>query len=129
MQKKISYKSSGVDISAANATKKKMAASLDTKNPLVLNKFGAFASLLDGRFRGYKNPVLVFKTEEPGSKQLLAFKYNRIEGICQDLINHLINDVIVMGAKPLFIQDLIVCGKLDKDVVRKLADDFATACK
>src|SRR3989338_547005 len=129
MQKKISYKSSGVDISAANATKKKMAASLDTKNPLVLNKFGAFASLLDGRFQGYRHPVLVCKTEEPGSKQLLAFKYNRIEGICQDLINHLINDVIVMGAKPLFIQDLIVCGKLEKDTVSALVKHIAETCK
>ena len=118
--KKVSYKLSGVDIAAADATKKEMAGTLRTNNKLVLNKLGAFASLCDGSFEGIKHPVLVCKTEEPGSKQLLAFKHNRIEGICLDLINHLVNDVIVMGAKPLFIQDLIVCGKMEKDVINQL---------
>ena len=129
MPKKLSYQSSGVDISAADATKKKMAASLETNNPLVLNQIGAFASLVDGKFPGYEHPVLVCKTEEPGSKQLIAFKYKRTKGICLDLINHLINDVIVMGATPLFIQDLIVCGKLDKTIVNQLVKDMALACK
>lgn len=129
MQKKLSYKSAGVDIAAADATKKKMAKSMKTDNPLILNKVGAFSSLCDGAFPGYKHPVLVCKTEEPGSKQLLAFKFNRIPGICADLINHLINDVIVMGAKPMFIQDLIVCGKLEKDIVSSLVENFAKCCK
>ncbi len=125
---RISYKSAGVDIAAADATKKKMAKSLETKNPLVLNKIGAFSSLCDGAFPGYKHPVLVCKTEEPGSKQLLAFKFKRVPGICADLINHLINDVIVMGATPLFIQDLIVCGKMEKEVISSLVENFAKCC-
>ncbi len=129
MPKKISYQSAGVDISTADATKKDMAKTIATDNPLVLNSIGAFASLCDGSFPGYKHPVLVCKTEEPGSKQLLAFKYDRIESICHDLINHLVNDVIVMGATPLFIQDLIVCGKLEKDVVSNLVKYMAKACK
>jgi phosphoribosylformylglycinamidine cyclo-ligase len=129
MPKKLSYKAAGVDISTADATKKKMAKSLATKNPLVLNRIGAFSSLCDGAFPGYKHPVLVCKTEEPGSKQLLAFQYKRVPGICADLINHLINDVIVMGATPLFVQDLIVCGKLEKDVVSSLVENIAVCCK
>jgi phosphoribosylformylglycinamidine cyclo-ligase len=127
--KKISYKSAGVDIDAADATKKKMAGSLKTDNPLVLNTIGAFASVCDASFPGYKHPVLICKTEEPGSKQLLAFQHKRVKGICYDLINHLINDVIVMGAAPLFIQDLIVCGKLEKEVVGDLVKHIAAACK
>ncbi len=129
MPKKLSYKSAGVDISTADATKKKMAGSLKTDNPLVLNRIGAFSSLCDGAFPGYKHPVLVCKTEEPGSKQLLAFRYDRIPGICADLVNHLINDVIVMGAKPLFVQDLIVCGKIEKDRVSSLVANIAKCCK
>ncbi|MDD5055668.1 MAG: phosphoribosylformylglycinamidine cyclo-ligase [Candidatus Peribacteraceae bacterium] len=129
MPSKYSYKSAGVDIPAAIETKKNMAKSLNTGNPLVLNKIGAFASLCDGAFPGYKHPVLVCKTEEPGSKQLLAFRYNRIPGICADLINHLINDVIVMGAKPMFVQDIIVCGKLEKEVVSSLVEHIAACCK
>lgn len=127
-QKKISYKDAGVDISNADQTKREMSDSLKTDNPLVLNTFGAFASLVDGKFAGYEHPVLVCKTEEPGSKQLLAFQYDRVEGICFDMINHLINDVIVMGAKPLFIQDLIVCGKMERDVIKRLVAGIAKAC-
>lgn len=128
MSKKISYKSAGVDIDTADKTKAGMAASIGG-SPLVLNKIGAFASLCDGKFPHLKHPVLVCKTEEPGSKQLLAFKHKRVEGICYDLINHLINDVIVMGADPVFIQDLIVCGKLEKDVVSALVKHISAACK
>lgn len=126
--KKISYSSAGVDIATADKTKKEMAGSLKTSNPLVLNTIGAFASVCEGVFPGYKHPVLVCKTEEPGSKQLLAFQHNRVKGICYDLINHLVNDVMVMGAAPMFIQDLIVCGKMEKEVIKKLVKHIAEAC-
>jgi phosphoribosylformylglycinamidine cyclo-ligase len=129
MSQKLSYKDAGVDIDAADATKQRMTQSLQTGNPLVLNKIGAFASLCEGKFPGYKHPVLVCKTEEPGSKQLLAFQHKRIPGICNDLINHLINDVIVMGAKPVYVQDLIVCGKLEKDTVAALVEHMSAACR
>ncbi len=129
MRKKISYSAAGINIAAADQTKQGMAESLKTSNPLVLNTIGAFASVCDGVFPGYKHPVLVCKTEEPGSKQLLAFQHNRVKGICFDLINHLINDVIVMGAVPMFIQDLIVCGKLEKNVVSNLVKHIAEACR
>jgi phosphoribosylformylglycinamidine cyclo-ligase len=126
--KKISYKSAGVDIENADSAKQSMAKTLATNNPLVLNKVGAFASLVDGKFEGYEHPVLVCKTEEPGSKQLIAFEHGRIKSICEDLINHLINDVIVMGAVPMFVQDLIVCGKIEKDTVSTLVKHMAEAC-
>ena len=129
MKKKISYASAGVNIDAADDTKRAMAKSLETKNPLILNRIGAFASLCDASFPDYDSPVLVCKTEEPGTKQKIAFQYGRYEGICFDMINHLINDVIVMGAKPMFVQDLIVCGRMEKEVIKKLVDDIALACK
>src|SRR3989344_8723309 len=114
MSKSLSYKSSGVNRDTENETKQEMAAALETSDPRVLNKIGAFASLFDGRFPEYKHPVLVLKTEEPGTKQLLAFKYDSVETICEDLVNHLVNDAIAMGARPLSIQDCIICGKVEK---------------
>ncbi len=129
MTKHMSYKDAGVDIDKADKTKREMAGSLKTGSKLVLNSFGAFASVLDGKFPGYDHPVLVCKTEEPGSKQLLAFQHGRIESICEDLINHLIDDIIVMGAHPVFVQDLIVCGKLEGDVVKRAVAGMASACK
>ena len=129
MSDPISYKSSGVNRDTENETKEEMASALETTDVRVLNKIGAFASLYDGAFPEYKHPVLVLKTEEPGTKQLLAFKYDSVETICADLINHLVNDCIVMGAKPLSIQDCIICGKVEKDVVVRMVNAFAQAAK
>jgi len=125
----LSYKKSGVDIDTANDTKRQMADILESNNARLLNRVGAFATLFDGHFPEYKHPVLVLKTEEPGSKQKLAFEHGSIDTICQDLVNHLINDAIVTGAKPLSIQDCIVCGKLEKDTVLKIVSAMSQAAK
>src|SRR3989338_6484884 len=127
--KKISYKSSGVNRDTENETKEGIASALQTADKRVLNQVGAFASLYDGEFPGYKHPVLVLKTEEPGTKQLLAQKYDKVESVCRDLINHLVNDCIVMGARPLSIQDCIICGKVEKPIVVRMVNAFAKAAK
>jgi len=128
-----SYKKAGVDIDTADAAKRQIAATLAVtetgRDTRVLNRVGAFASLLDGSFPDMRSPILVFKTEEPGSKQKLAVEHGRYESICYDLVNHLINDVIVMGASPLFMQDAIICGKLEKEVVTQFVSAMAAACQ
>ncbi len=125
----LSYEKAGVSIDAADAAKRRMAESLSTPDPRVLNKLGAFASLFEASFPGYASPVLVLKMEEPGSKQVLALKHGSPRGICYDLIHHLLNDVAVLGAKPLAVLDTIVCGKLEKGVVVELVDHLARACR
>ncbi len=129
MPKRFSYKKSGVDIDVADATKRAMAKSLVPADRRVLNRIGAFAALFDARFPGYEHPVLVLKMEEPGSKQKIALKAGRIRSIAKDLVNHLVNDIIVMGAAPLAVQDVIVCGKIEKPVVAGLVDAMAEACR
>lgn len=124
-----SYKDAGVDIDAADETKKAMKDSINSGDPRVLNHLGAFASLVQGSFDGYEEPILVLKTEEPGSKQKLAFEHDTIESVCYDTINHLINDIIVMGAEPLYVQDAVICGKIEKEKVTRLVKGFADACK
>ena len=126
---KLSYKNSGVNIDVANNTKSGIAKVLEGQNKNVLNRIDAFATLYDGTFPGYKNPILVFKTEEPGTKQKLAIENNSLETIAYDLIGHLINDTVVMGAKPLSVQDCIVCGKMEKKVILKIVSSLAKACK
>jgi len=129
MNDELSYAKSGVDIDVTDAAKRKMAKSVDVGDRRVLNKLGAFASLLEGRFDGMEHPILVFKTDEPGSKQKLAFELGRPGSVAYDLVNHLINDVIVMGAEPLYMQDCIVCGKIDPNVVTELVAHMAAACR
>lgn len=125
---RLSYEKAGVNIEVADETKKDMIKSIETDNSRVLNKLGAFASLFDGSFPAMQHPVLVLKTEEPGSKQKIAFEHNHIKSICYDMINHLVNDIIVMGAQPLAVQDAIICGKLEKEVVKKIVSSISEAC-
>ena len=118
-----------VNIDLANTTKAGFGALLDNRDPRLLNRVGAFSSLFLLDVKRYSEPVLVLKTEEPGSKQVLAFAHDRIESVCHDMINHLINDCIVMGAEPLAVQDLIVCGKLEKSVATRIVAGVAAACE
>jgi phosphoribosylformylglycinamidine cyclo-ligase len=125
----LSYKGAGVDIDVANAAKRRMAESLQTSDPRLLNKIGAFASLFEASFPGIEHPVLVLKTEEPGTKQRLAVEHGRYASICFDMINHLVNDTIVMGATPVAVQDAIICGKLEPGVVSEMVKAVADACR
>lgn len=128
-KQRLTYAEAGINIDDTDAVKREMAKSLLSTERRVLNSHGAFASLYDFKFTEYKHPVLVMKTEEPGSKQKLAFQHNRIKSICYDMINHLINDIIVMGAKPLAVQDAIVTGAVDKQLISQIVEGIAGACR
>ncbi len=125
----LSYAASGVDIDAKEDVLSHMERTLKSNDKRVLNSLSAFASLFDGRFPGFRHPVLVLKTEEPGSKQLIAFQHDRVESVCEDMINHLINDIAVMGAIPLAVQDTVICGKLEKPVIKRIVGAVAAACR
>jgi len=126
---RLSYEKAGVSITAADQTKAAMAPWVATGDERVLNRLGAFASLFEASFPDHREPVLVLKTEEPGSKQKLAFQNGQRRSLCYDLVNHLINDIAVMGAQPLSVQDAIICGKLEPDVVTELVRSIAEACR
>lgn len=125
----LSYGKAGIDITYTDTIKKEMAKHLETTDRRVLNGLGPFASLYDINFPELKHPVLVLKSEEPGSKQKLAMEYGYTESICHDMINHLVNDIIVMGAKPLAVLDTIVCGNAEKDTIKSLVKGISEACK
>lgn len=125
----LSYSKAGIDIIYTDTIKKEMAKHLETKDNRVLNGLGPFASLYDIRFPNIENPVLVLKSEEPGSKQKLAMEYGYTESICHDMINHLVNDIVVMGATPLAVLDTIVCGNAEKDTIKTLVKGVSDACK
>lgn len=128
-REQLTYSKAGVDITYTDTIKREMAKYLDADDPRVLNRMGAFASIYDIKFDDIKEPVLVLKSEEPGSKQKLAMEYGFTESICHDMINHLVNDIIVMGAKPLAVLDTIVCGKAEKDTITTLVKGISDACR
>lgn len=125
----LSYSKAGVDITYTDTIKREMSKHLETGDKRVLNGLGPFASLYDIKFSDIENPVLVLKSEEPGSKQKLAMEYGYTESICHDMINHLVNDIVVMGAKPLAVLDTIVCGNAEKDTIKSLVKGISEACK
>lgn len=125
----LSYSKAGVDIAYTDSIKSEMSKYLSSSDKRVLNGLGPFASLYDIKFDEIKNPVLVLKSEEPGSKQKLAMKYGYTESICHDMINHLVNDIIVMGAKPLAVLDTIICGNAEKDTIKSIIKGISDACK
>ena len=123
------YKASGVDIDAGNETVRRIRGlARSTFTPGVLSEIGSFGGLFRLNPNQFKEPVLVMKTEEPGSKQVLAAQHDRIESVCYDMINHLINDCVVMGAEPLAVQDLIICGRMQKSIVTRIVSACAAAC-
>jgi len=125
----LSYSKAGIDITYTDTIKREMSKHLETSDKRVLNGLGPFASLYDIHFPKIKEPVLVLKSEEPGSKQKLAMEYGYTESICHDMVNHLVNDIVVMGAKPLAVLDTIVCGNAEKDTIKSLVKGVAEACR
>ena len=125
---KQTYAAAGVDRDGHSDITQGLRSRLTMNDPRILNRVGAFASLFEASFPGISDPVLVLKAEEPGSKQLLAKQFNKIDNIGFDMINHLINDIIVMGAKPLAVLDVIVVGKLIKEDINKIITAINQAC-
>lgn len=123
------YKAAGVDIAAADSAKIEMARLLMPHDPRIINGVGPFATLIDASFPSYQQPLIVFKTEEPGTKQKLAVAHGAYRSICFDLVNHLINDIVVMGAEPIAVQDAIICGKLRPNVIIDMVEALADACR
>ena len=128
-QETFTYSSAGIDINHLDSVKKEMSEYISTDNPRALNGLGPFASLYDIKFDNISHPILVLKTEEPGSKQKLAVEYGYVESVCHDMINHLVNDIIVMGAAPLAVLDTIVCGKADRETVKSIIKGISDACR
>lgn len=125
----LTYRKAGVDISYTDIIKKEMAGVLHSSDERVLGRMSQFAALYDIKFDDITDPILVLKAEEPGSKQKLAMKYGYTESICHDMVNHLVNDIAVMGARPLAVLDTIVCGSAEKDTIKSIVKGIADACR
>jgi phosphoribosylformylglycinamidine cyclo-ligase len=125
----LNYAAAGVDLDTAAAAKRDMARLLAPRDRRILTGVGPFATLIDAGFPDYRHPLIVFKTEEPGSKQKLAVAHGAYRSICFDLVNHLIDDIVVMGAVPVAVQDAIICGVLQREVVTAMVAAIAEACR
>ena len=99
-----------------------------THRPEVLGKVGGFGGLFALDIRKYREPVLVSSVDGVGTKLKLAFALDRHDTIGQDLVNHCVNDIAVLGAEPLFFLDYLGTGKLEPRVFKAIIKGFAKAC-
>lgn len=123
------YAQAGVDIDLGNRVKATLPQLLaSTHRPEVLGKVGGFGGLFALNAKKFRQPVLVSSVDGVGTKLKLAFAMGRHDTIGQDLVNHCVNDIAVLGAEPLFFLDYIGTGKLEPKVFEQIIQGFAKAC-
>ena len=124
------YKSAGVDIDAGNETVRRIRAlARSTFTPGVLSEIGTFGGLFQlepGRFR---EPVLVASADGVGTKLKIAFLTGRHDTVGADLVNHCVNDILMLGAEPLFFLDYLATGRLTPEVAESIVAGIASACR
>jgi phosphoribosylformylglycinamidine cyclo-ligase len=130
MAKQVTYKTSGVDISKANAFVRAIQRDVKkTLSPSVIKDKGAFGSLFALNLKGIKNPVLVSSTDGVGTKLLIAQQAKKHDTVGIDLVAMNVNDILCVGARPLFFLDYIACGKVDVKVLKDVVKGITEGCR
>ncbi len=129
MSEKVSYASSGVDISRQDEALRRIKPLVKaTKTPGVRSDIGLFGGLFDARFPEAK-PILVSSMDGVGTKMKVARRAGIWDTVGQDLVNHCINDILVQGARPLFFLDYIAAQQLEPEVIEQIVTGMAMACQ
>jgi phosphoribosylformylglycinamidine cyclo-ligase len=125
----LSYKDAGVDIDAGEALVHNIKPlAKRTMRPEVMGGIGGFGALVEVSKR-YRNPVMVAGTDGVGTKLKLAFQLGRHDTIGIDLVAMSVNDILVLGAEPVFFLDYYVCEKLDVTVATDVIKGIARGCE
>lgn len=128
-QGKLTYASAGVDIDAADDSKHRIKALVEsTFTAGARGAFGGFG----GMFRvpeGARKPLLVASADGVGTKIKIAIEADRHDSIGHCLVNHCVNDILVQGARPLFFLDYVAFGKLIPAVVEGVVKGVAAGCR
>ena len=124
------YASAGVSVDLANKLKRGIGAFVRrTHGPQVLGKIGGFGGLFRASFPEMREPILVASVDGVGTKLNIAFAMDKHDTVGADLVNHCVDDIAVLGARPLFFLDYIGCEKLDPRVFQQLLRGFSRACR
>lgn len=125
------YAQSGVDTQAGDLAVELMKSAVSrTHGPEVLGGVGGFAGMFDASaLTGYKRPLLASSTDGVGTKVAIAQAIDKHDTIGQDLVAMVVDDIIVVGAKPLFMTDYIACGKIVPQRIADIVRGIAEACE
>lgn len=128
--KRMTYKDSGVNIDRANSFVEgiKPFARFTTR-PEVLSGIGGFGALCRLPQKKYKDPILVSSTDGVGTKLKLGILADYCEGLGIDLVAMNVNDILTLGAEPLFFLDYFAIGKLDRTRMLEVIKGISLGCK
>ena len=124
------YARAGVDIDLGNRLKRQIQSLVKgTHSPQVLGEIGGFGGLFRANFSGMREPVLVASIDGVGTKLKIAFVLDKHDTVGADLVNHCVNDITVLGARPLFFLDYIGCERLERRMFQELLRGISRACR
>ena len=130
MAKPLSYKDAGVDIDQGNALVEHIGPlAARTRRPEVRSGIGGFGALFAVPLDRYTQPLLVSGTDGVGTKLRVALDHNRLDGVGIDLVAMCVNDILTLGAEPLFFLDYYATGKLDPAQAKPVLTSIALGCE
>lgn len=124
------YAAAGVDTRAGDLAVELMkAAVVKTHGPEVLGGVGGFAGLFDvSALTAFRHPLLATSTDGVGTKVAIAQALDKHDTIGQDLVGMVVDDIVVVGAQPLFMTDYIACGRVVPARIADIVAGIARAC-
>ncbi|MFN2519355.1 MAG: phosphoribosylformylglycinamidine cyclo-ligase [Jatrophihabitantaceae bacterium] len=124
-----SYAAAGVDIAAGDRAVELMKAAVKrTTRHEVLGGLGGFAGLFNLDLSRYPQPVLASSTDGVGTKIAIARALDRHDTIGIDLVAMVVDDLVVVGAEPLFLSDYIATGKVVPEKIAAIVSGIAEGC-
>ena len=126
----MNYLEAGVNVEMGNELVKQLGPLLrGTFDKNVIDNFGSYSALYDISKVPVKNPVLSLSVDGVGSKINLAIKYNKLDGLGQDLVAMVMNDIICCGAQPLMFLDYYAANHLSLENSLRVIKGVVTACE
>jgi phosphoribosylformylglycinamidine cyclo-ligase len=124
------YADAGVDTAAGDLAVELMKTAVAaTHTPSVLGGVGGFAGLYDVSFlREFDRPLLATSTDGVGTKVAIAQAIDKHDTIGQDLVGMVVDDIVVVGAKPMFMTDYIACGRVVPARIADIVAGIARGC-
>ena len=121
-----SYRAAGVDLDAGEEAVRRIGPLVrGTYRPEVVGDIGGFGGLFDIGRSGYRDPLLVSATDGVGTKAEIARRTGRLDTIGRDLVAMCVDDLVCVGAAPLFFLDYLAVGRLDPDAVEGVVSGIA----
>lgn len=126
----LSYRDAGVDTDAGDRAVELMRAAVSrTHGPRVVGGVGGFAGLFDVSFlKQFERPLLATSTDGVGTKVALAQALDKHDTIGIDLVGMVVDDIVVVGATPLFMTDYIACGAVVPERIASIVAGIARGC-